>query len=158
MEFRRVLFRSILRLDEFYASAKVRDDPQEVGEINLVVNALLQNLDIRRDVGFTIGITNHPKLLDPAVWRRFEVQLEIPKPDFDMRKAIAAHFMPPIKAPDVHLRLTAWFTEGSTGAEIQPIVRTAKKATPVRAEVKRGLPDTTPPPHPTSAANRHAPG
>src|SRR3546814_17217717 len=59
-----------------------------------------------------------------------------------MRKAIAAHFMPPIKAPDVHLRLIAWFTEGSTGAEIESLVRTYKKATTVRDEHKRGLLDT----------------
>jgi hypothetical protein len=135
-------YRCILLLDEFDAIAKVRDDPQEVGEIKRVVNALLQNLDIRRDIGFTIGVTNHPKLLDPAVWRRFEVQLEIPKPDFEIRKAIAAHFMPPIKAPDNHLRLIAWFTEGSTGAEIESLVRTYKKATTVREEDKRGLLDT----------------
>ncbi len=134
--------RCILLLDEFDAIAKVRDDPQEVGEIKRVVNALLQNLDARRDVGFTIGITNHPKLLDPAVWRRFEVQLEIPKPDFEMRKAIATHFMPPVQAPDIHLRLIAWFTEGSTGAEIESLVRTYKKATTVREEDKRGLLDT----------------
>lgn len=134
--------RCVLMLDEFDAIAKVRDDPQEVGEIKRVVNALLQNLDIRRDVGFTIGITNHPKLLDPAVWRRFEVQLEIPKPDFEIRKAIAAHFMPPVKAPDSHLRLISWFTEGSTGAEIEALVRTYKKATTLREEDKRGLLDT----------------
>jgi MoxR-like ATPase len=125
-------YRCVLLLDEFDAIAKVRDDPQEVGEIKRVVNALLQNLDSRRDIGFTIGITNHPKLLDPAVWRRFEVQLEIPKPDFDMRKAIANQFMPPITAPDSHLRLIAWFTEGATGAEIESLVRTYKKATTVR--------------------------
>ena len=134
--------RCVLLLDEFDAIAKVRDDPQEVGEIKRVVNALLQNLDIRRDVGFTIGITNHPKLLDSAVWRRFEVQLEIPKPDFEIRKAIAAHFMPPVKAPDIHLRLISWFTDGSTGAEIESLVRTYKKATTLRDEDKRGLLDT----------------
>jgi len=134
--------RCVLLLDEFDAIAKVRDDPQEVGEIKRVVNALLQNLDIRRDLGFTIGITNHPKLLDSAVWRRFEVQLEIPKPDFEIRKAIAAHFMPPVKAPDSHLRLISWFTDGSTGAEIESLVRTYKKATTLRDEDKRGLLDT----------------
>lgn len=134
--------RCVLLLDEFDAIAKVRDDPQEVGEIKRVVNALLQNLDLRRDVGFTIGITNHPKLLDSAVWRRFEVQLEIPKPDFEIRKAIAAHFMPPIKAPDNHLRLISWFTEGSTGAEIESLVRSYKKATTLRDLDRRGLLDT----------------
>lgn len=135
-------YRCVLLLDEFDAIAKVRDDPQEVGEIKRVVNALLQNLDVRQNIGLTIGITNHPKLLDPAVWRRFEVQLEIPKPDFAVRKAIAQHFMPPVEAPDSHLRLIAWFTEGSTGAEIEALVRTYKKATTVREEDRRGLLDT----------------
>jgi ATPase family associated with various cellular activities (AAA) len=135
-------YRCVLLLDEFDAIAKVRDDPQEVGEIKRVVNALLQNLDVRQNIGLTIGITNHSKLLDPAVWRRFEVQLEIPKPDFEVRKAIAAMFMPPVKAPDSHLRLIAWFTEGSTGAEIESLVRTYKKATTVREDDRRGLLDT----------------
>lgn len=135
-------YRCVLLLDEFDAIAKVRDDPQEVGEIKRVVNALLQNLDARQHIGLTIGITNHPKLLDPAVWRRFEVQLEIPKPDFEVRKAIAAMFMPPVTAPDSHLRLIAWFTEGSTGAEIEALVRTYKKATTVREDDRRGLLDT----------------
>ncbi|KZE17833.1 AAA family ATPase [Sphingomonas hankookensis] len=135
-------YRCVLLLDEFDAIAKVRDDPQEVGEIKRVVNALLQNLDSRRDVGFTIGITNHPKLLDPAVWRRFEVQLEIPRPDFAMRKAIATQFMPPIEAPDSHLQLIAWFTEGATGAEIESLVRTYKKAMAVRTTERLDLLNT----------------
>ncbi|RYC32170.1 ATP-binding protein [Lichenibacterium minor] len=135
-------YQCILLLDEFDAIAKVRDDPQEVGEIKRVVNTLLQNLDLRRDVGFTIGITNHPKLLDPAIWRRFEVQLEIPKPDFDLRRVIAAHFMKPVQAPDVHLRLISWFTEGTTGAEIESLVRTYKKVFTLRDDNKKGLLDT----------------
>lgn len=135
-------YRCILLLDEFDAIAKVRDDPQEVGEIKRVVNTLLQNLDGRQSIGLTIGITNHPKLLDPAVWRRFEIQLEIPKPDFQVRKAIAEQFMPPVTAPESHIRLIAWFTEGSTGAEIEALVRTYKKATTVREEDRRGLLET----------------
>ena len=134
--------RCILLLDEFDALAKLRDDPQEVGEIKRVVNALLQNLDSRRDVGFTIGITNHPRLLDPAVWRRFEVQLEIPKPTFAVRLEIARQFMPPVEAPDIHLRMIAWFTEGATGAEIESLVRTYKKAVAVAGDEPRQLLET----------------
>lgn len=124
--------RCLLLLDEFDAVAKLRDDPQEVGEIKRVVNALLQNLDVRRNLGLTIGITNHPRLLDPAVWRRFEVQLEIPKPEFQVRIEIARHFMPPMEAPESHFRLIAWFAEGTTGAEIEALVRTYKKALAIR--------------------------
>jgi len=71
----------VLLLDEFDALAKLRDDPQEVGEIKRVVNTLLQNLDLRRSFGITIAITNHDKLLDPAVWRRFETHLQLSEPD-----------------------------------------------------------------------------
>lgn len=135
-------YRCLLLLDEFDALAKLRDDPQEVGEIKRVVNALLQNLDARRDVGLTIGITNHPKLLDAAVWRRFEVQLEIPRPDFDVRVAIARSFMPPVSAPESHLRLIAWFTKDATGAEIEALVRAYKKSYAVRAGEPKPLLET----------------
>lgn len=135
-------YRCLLLLDEFDAVAKLRDDPQEVGEIKRVVNALLQNLDGRQEIGLTIGITNHSQLLDPAVWRRFEVQLEVPKPDFEVRKGIAQHFMAPVECPESHIRLLAWFTEGLTGAEIEALVRTYKKSMAVHGEGGRDLIET----------------
>ncbi|WP_374466591.1 AAA family ATPase [Ferrovibrio sp.] len=135
-------YRCLLLLDEFDAIAKHRDDPQEVGEIKRVVNALLQNLDSRKDIGFSIGITNHPKLLDPAVWRRFEVQLEIPRPDFQMRVEIARHFMPPVSAPESHIKLISWFTEGCTGAEIESVVRTYKRASALSSGDRKELIET----------------
>src|SRR5262249_39045074 len=106
------------------------------------VNALLQNLDARHHVGLTVGITNHPHLLDSAVWRRFEVQLEIPRPEFGVRVEIARHFMPPIKSPETHLRMLAWFTEGATGAEIEALVRTYKKSMAVQSSQEQLLLDT----------------
>jgi SpoVK/Ycf46/Vps4 family AAA+-type ATPase len=124
----------VLLLDEFDALAKLRDDPQEVGEIKRIVNALLQNLDTREPLGFTIGITNHPQLLDPAVWRRFEVQLQIPNPDTKLRLDMARHFMMPTDAPDSHLKLFAWFTQGATGAELEAVVRSYKKLRAVRGD------------------------
>lgn len=135
-------YRCILLLDEFDAVAKLRDDPQEVGEIKRVVNALLQNLDSREPLGFTIGITNHARLLDPAVWRRFEVQLEIPKPDFKVRADIARQFMRPLNAPESHLSLIAWFTDGGTGAEIEALVRTYKKSFAINSENQRYIIET----------------
>ncbi len=135
-------YRCVLLLDEFDAIAKIRDDQQEIGEIKRVVNALLQNLDGRRNIGLTIGITNHSKLLDPAVWRRFEIQIEIPKPDFGVRKALAAYFMLPVEVPDSYLRLIAWFTEEATGAEIEALVQTYKKDSIIRKSDGNTLQDT----------------
>lgn len=121
-------YRCVLLLDEFDAIAKVRDDPQEVGEIKRVVNTLLQNLDARRPHGLTFGITNHEALLDAAVWRRFEVQLAIPRPSLAMRVEIARHYLPPLDLPDAAVRLLGWLSEGSTGAEIETLVRSLKKS------------------------------
>lgn len=134
-------YRCVLLLDEFDAVAKLRDDPQEVGEIKRVVNALLQNLDTRREIGFTIGITNHQNLLDPAVWRRFEIQLEIPKPNFGIRVKLAENFMQPLSVPAQHLKLIAWFTEGSTGAEIESVVKTYKRSAVIRGPESDNLID-----------------
>jgi hypothetical protein len=36
-------------------------------------------------------------------------------------------FMAPVKAPETHLRLIAWFTDGATGAEVEALVRTYKR-------------------------------
>ena len=120
-------YRSLLLLDEFDAIAKLRDDPQEVGEIKRVVNAVLQNLDARRPVGLTIGITNHEALLDRAIWRRFESQIAVPRPNFEARLAIARSYAMASPADESTLRVLAWLTDGATGAEIETLVKSLAK-------------------------------
>ena len=121
-------YRCILMLDEFDAIAKLRDDPQEVGEIKRVVSTLLQNLDWRKDIGFTIGVTNHEGLLDPAVWRRFEVQLEIPRPGLDVMMRLIEKFMSPLEFDEEKIKFLAWCIEGGTGADAKNLVQWLKKA------------------------------
>ena len=60
----------ILFLDEFDAIAKARDDEHEMGELKRVINSLLQNIDIFSQNNILIAATNHPELLDKAIWRR----------------------------------------------------------------------------------------
>ncbi|MBN3748314.1 ATP-binding protein [Burkholderia sp. Se-20373] len=120
--------RALLILDEFDAIAKLRDDPNEVGEIKRVVNTLLQNLDERARHGLTIGITNHPQLLDPAVWRRFELQIEMPKPDQHARTRIIGRYAKPLEFGRAQSKLLACILEGASGAEIQDVVNSLKKS------------------------------
>lgn len=70
----------ILLLDEFDAIAKRRDDLGEIGELKRLVTVLLQQLDDWPPSGLAIAATNHPSLLDPAIWRRFELQLDFQMP------------------------------------------------------------------------------
>lgn len=67
----------ILFLDEFDAIAKARDDGHEMGELKRVINSLLQNIDIFSQNNILIAATNHPELLDKAIWRRFNTVIEV---------------------------------------------------------------------------------
>lgn len=79
----------ILLLDEFDAIAKKRDDDSDVGELKRLVTVLLQEIDNFSTSSMLIAATNHPDLLDPAVWRRFEVRIGFEMPDdADVRGAI----------------------------------------------------------------------
>lgn len=118
----------VLVLDEFDAIAKVRDDPNEVGEIKRVVNALLQNMDVRVGLGVTIALTNHEALLDPAIWRRFEVQLAIPKPAFEQRVQIALRSLDDAgENARAEAHLLSWVAEGLSGAELRTLATKYRK-------------------------------
>ncbi len=73
-------FPCILFLDEFDAIAKARDDQKEIGELKRVINSLLQNMDSMPKHCVLIAATNHPELLDRAVWRRFLQKIEVGMP------------------------------------------------------------------------------
>jgi len=121
-------YRCILLLDEFDAIAKLRNDPQEVGEIKRVVNTLLQNLDARKPKGFTIAITNHESLLDPAIWRRFEIQIEIPKPSTEVMYTLVKKFLLPIELEENEIKFLCWSIEGGSGADAESLVTWLKKS------------------------------
>ncbi|MBD8091476.1 AAA family ATPase [Pseudomonas fluorescens] len=70
----------ILLLDEFDAIAKRRDDDKDVGELKRLVNVLLQAIDEWPSTSILIAATNHPDMLDPAVWRRFELAIRFNTP------------------------------------------------------------------------------
>lgn len=70
----------VLFFDEFDSIGKERGDIHETGEIKRVVSSLLLQIDDLPTYTVVICATNHPELLDRAVWRRFEVRVELPQP------------------------------------------------------------------------------
>ncbi len=72
--------RCVLFLDEFDTVAKERADQHETGEIKRVVSSLLLQIDELPSHVVVVAATNHPELLDRAVWRRFHVRLAMPAP------------------------------------------------------------------------------
>lgn len=120
-------YQCVLFLDEFDAIAKARDDAQEIGEIKRVVNSLLQSIDRRSGRGFTLAATNHEHLLDPAVWRRFEIRIQLPPPDEETRSKLLVRFAAPLGLQDAEKRFLTWLTEGMSGAEIETLVAAIKR-------------------------------
>lgn len=70
----------VLFFDEFESVGKERSDAQETGEIKRVVSSLLMHMDALPTHCIVVCATNHPELLDRAVWRRFEMRLTLPAP------------------------------------------------------------------------------
>jgi SpoVK/Ycf46/Vps4 family AAA+-type ATPase len=79
---------SVLLLDEFDAIAKRRDDSGDLGELKRLVNVILKEIEDYPSVNVLIGATNHPELLDKAIWRRFDRVLTIKMPESTERYSL----------------------------------------------------------------------
>jgi hypothetical protein len=71
----------VLLFDEVDALAKRRGSPMDVGELDRIVIAFMQELEHARGDGFVIATSNLPKALDDALWRRFDLRIAFPKPN-----------------------------------------------------------------------------
>ena len=72
--------RCVLFFDEFDVIGKERGDIHETGEIKRVVSSLLMQIDSMPSYTVVVVASNHAQLLDSAVWRRFQVRIEMPRP------------------------------------------------------------------------------
>jgi len=72
--------RCVLFFDEFDTLGKERGDIHETGEIKRVVSSLLLQIDDLPSHVVVICATNHPELLDRAVWRRFQLRMDLAPP------------------------------------------------------------------------------
>lgn len=82
----------ILLIDEIDALGKRRGSPLDVGELDRVVIALLQELEHSNPAGLLIATSNVARQLDDALWRRFDLVLDFPSPTkAELRSFSAAH-------------------------------------------------------------------
>lgn len=117
----------VLFLDEMDAIAKLRDDRQELGELKRVVNTVIQGLDSIDDRAVVIAATNHPQLLDTAIWRRFPYKIELSPPDESVRTDLWRFFLFEEDATSTFPSLLASASEGLSGADIQTIALSARR-------------------------------
>jgi len=73
--------RAVYLFDEFDAIGAKRDSGNDVGEIRRVLNSFLQFFEEDSSESLIVCATNHPELLDPALFRRFDDILEFTPPE-----------------------------------------------------------------------------
>ncbi|OYD51859.1 AAA family ATPase [Acidovorax kalamii] len=117
----------VLFLDEFDALATARGNERDVGELQRVVIALLQNIDALPDDTILLAATNHDQLLDYAIWRRFTYRLAMPLPDQDLREQLWAQFLGAYTPSPLSLSELAQRSEGLSGAAIEQVCLDAKR-------------------------------
>ena len=121
---------TLLLLDEFDAIAKKRDDSSDLGELKRVVNVLLKELEDWPSHSILIAATNHPELLDKAIWRRFDMVIEIPLPDEKTRLKLIEHCFSDTQhviKNDKVSKMVTLLTKGMSPADITKICEKAKK-------------------------------
>lgn len=120
----------VLFLDEFDALAKRRDDSSDVGELKRIVNVLLLELEHWPAHSLLVAATNHPNLLDPAVWRRFDVVINLGLPDELRREAILADVVrcAGLAVSPHATRLAAETMAGASGSEVARVARASVRA------------------------------
>jgi AAA+ superfamily predicted ATPase len=70
----------VLLLDELDALGKRRGNPLDVGELDRIVIALMQELEHSQPSGIIVGTSNMATHLDDALWRRFDLAQKFPAP------------------------------------------------------------------------------
>lgn len=71
----------IIFIDEFDSLGKIRDYNQDHGEMKRVVNTILQLFDYLPQSSIVIAATNQKDMIDDALLRRFDTNIEFPLPD-----------------------------------------------------------------------------
>lgn len=114
--------RGVYFFDEFDAIGSQRGLANDVGEIRRVLNSFLQMIEQDRSHSLVIAATNHPNLLDPALFRRFDDVLHYDLPDQSQIARLLKARLASCTA-----KATRWTTlaEAATGLSYAEVTRAA---------------------------------
>lgn len=113
--------------DEFDAIGGDRSLDNDVGEMRRVLNALLQFIELDQSDSIIVAATNNPKLLDQALFRRFDDILYYSLPDENDRKHLIESVMGSFLAARFAWKKVLSTSDGLSQAEIGSACRDAIK-------------------------------
>lgn len=80
--------RGVYLFDEVDALAGERSGGNDVGEIRRVLTSFLQFLEKDDSQSLVVAATNHPQLLDRAIFRRFDAVIDYPLPTAEVVRSV----------------------------------------------------------------------
>jgi SpoVK/Ycf46/Vps4 family AAA+-type ATPase len=110
--------RGVYLFDEFDALGSHRTSQNDVGEIRRVLNSFLQFLEQDESESLIIAATNHPELLDHALFRRFDDVLEYSLPDDELAEQMLRSRLALLDTESVDWAQVVNVARGSSYAEI----------------------------------------
>ncbi len=119
--------RGVYLFDEVDALAGERARSNDVGEIRRVLNSFLQFLEQDQSESLLVAGTNHPQLLDRAMFRRFDEVIEYPLPSPEIVREIVRNRLAVVKLARIVWGQVASAAEGLSHAEITLAAERAAK-------------------------------
>lgn len=110
--------RGVYFFDEFDAIGSHRGSANDVGEIRRVLNSFLQMIEQDESNSLIVAATNHPDLLDAALFRRFDDVLHYELPDESQVAALMKRRLSASMRPRTAWRALAKQALGLSYAEI----------------------------------------
>lgn len=130
----------IVFVDEFDAigsNRKLNIGGGADNERSATMSVLLRKIE--QFEGIFIAATNLQEQIDPALWRRFGMQIEVARPDFEARWAIIAKYLSPYTWNDDAISELALLFEGASPALIRQVVEGIKRSLVIGPRVKRSV-------------------
>ena len=119
----------VLLLDEIDALAKRRTDESDIGEIKRIVTVMLQEIERWPSHSLLIAATNHPELVDPALWRRFDHVLHFDLPSAELAaKASQVFFGPDYYLFESYMPILAKLVLGQSFSDIERLILRIRRA------------------------------
>lgn len=119
--------RGVYFFDEFDAIGARRTERNDVGEIRRVLNSFLHFLERDDSDSLIIAATNHPELLDPALYRRFDDVIEYALPDLQIASRILETRLSTFSTKGIDWQAAATAGEGLSQAELARAASEAAK-------------------------------
>ncbi|MDE2289620.1 MAG: ATP-binding protein [Burkholderiales bacterium] len=121
--------RGVYFFDEFDAIGSQRGLAHDVGEIRRVLNSFLQMIEHDQSHSLIVAATNHPEILDYALFRRFDDVLEYHLPSAQQAGELIRSRLARFAPKPLALKSLAAKAEGLSYAEIRRAVDEAIKET-----------------------------